>query len=838
MYGAIKMMEQTPAPGPGSHNNNDEGECECDTKEERLLATPVAVTRKSTSTASTTAAVKWAVAVQVVLVSVALLSMSASMNTGLEEKSDDNSWQMNNVAAEFELPPLLMRAEIEQKQLANNHNHDYFHEHSRDNDNNDNVVLASSSINSIEQQYTEPDPVQPTLLSVVDHETGEFVNAAANSLYKQFKQKLQMAQVASLESNNIHRDSVSPEKGALRLHQEEILIHDSLTVYWSEEIEFASPSTSVLEFENNNAVHSESRSLAEAGEETTMLKQRRQVQEEDIMALYCPAHESDPTKFRDAFTIQQARVMMSPTNHGPILPQASVHIPSFPVVREDTCEFRLYGEVEVDHGLLGLPHDGSIKEAQYKSSSFHLLARSPEIKLTLARETPLGMHIALTGNPSEMLVQFNTGNIHGTPVVAYGKAPQDDDPDADLDLTLKQEGTSATYAAEDMCNEPANVTDVGSFVDPGLFHAVTLTGLESDQWYAYKVGVTGGQGIVWSEVHKFQSAPYLASNDDDEDADADHGYFFSNYTFSFLVYADQGVLSNDNFYGAADTVRYTTREVKEHNARMVHHFGDLSYARGVGHIWDQWMSLIQPFASSAPFMVGIGNHEYGYISEGGDKDPSGETHEYQPKWGNFCNDSGGECGVPTSARFTMPAESSGGNGVFWHSYNFASVHTIMLSSEHDLSANSKQYQWFLTDLKSVNRTITPWVIVETHRPLYESELFPDQAKVGLWMRHEVEGLLYDYKVDLVLSGHYHSYQRSCAGLYKDKCNNGGPTHLTIGTAGAKHYAAILYPQHWTVTTLSNYGLGKITVHNSSALHFEFLANEYDGGVLDAVWLTK
>ena len=38
------------------------------------------------------------------------------------------------------------------------------------------------------------------------------------------------------------------------------------------------------------------------------------------------------------------------------------------------------------------------------------------------------------------------------------------------------------------------------------------------------------------------------------------------------------------------------------------------------------------------------------------------------------------------------------------------------------------------------------------------------------MRKEFEYLLYQYDVDFYLSGHYHSYMRSCAGLYKGICN--------------------------------------------------------------------
>ena len=49
-----------------------------------------------------------------------------------------------------------------------------------------------------------------------------------------------------------------------------------------------------------------------------------------------------------------------------------------------------------------------------------------------------------------------------------------------------------------------------------------------------------------------------------------------------------------------------------------------------------------------------GNHEYDYVS-GSDRDPSGDL-PYHPVWGNFGEDSGGECGAMTAGRFNMPAQ--------------------------------------------------------------------------------------------------------------------------------------------------------------------------------------
>ena len=87
---------------------------------------------------------------------------------------------------------------------------------------------------------------------------------------------------------------------------------------------------------------------------------------------------------------------------------------------------------------------------------------------------------------------------------------------------------------------------------------------------------------------------------------------------------------------------------------LIFHHGDLSYAVGYAYLWEQWLHLIQPYATALPYMVGLGNHEQDH-SSGGGMDPSGAQGDgFHPSWGNFGGDSGGECGVPVFNRFHMP----------------------------------------------------------------------------------------------------------------------------------------------------------------------------------------
>jgi hypothetical protein len=514
------------------------------------------------------------------------------------------------------------------------------------------------------------------------------------------------------------------------------------------------------------------------------------VRDEDLLALHCG---DDAVKTMDVATIAQARATSQRNSPADATNQHEWYIPSFPITRESYCWFTLYS-----------------------SNNKQAMAKSPILKL-FTDEKPTNIHVALGNDVSKLIIHFTTGK-DGVPVAMYGIGTPN----------TKVEGTSLTFEASDMCAAPANQTDTGKFIAPGMLHTIELTDLQPNTTYTYKVGLTFGQGVVWSDTFIFVSPRAIGPIDE---------------PYTYIVYGDQGCPSVGWGQGGEWTAAMTARESE---AREVHHFGDLSYARGAAHIWDEWLEMVSSFATRMPLMIALGNHEYDH-TVGGDhgKDPSGVTssHGFMPLWGNMGDDSGGECGVATSKRFRMPSSSPGSNGVFWYSFDSANVHTIVLSSEHDLSPNSIQYQWLEADLASVDRALTPWVVVELHRPLYFNEaLWPDVA-VGISMRVEFEKLLGWYKVDLVLAGHVHSYFRSCPGLLHSRCYNGGPTHIVAGAAGAVLDNAPTYANAWAVKNIQGtYGYGRITVHNETWMHFEFIRagaddDKHAGDVLDEVWIT-
>jgi len=603
-----------------------------------------------------------------------------------------------------------------------------------------------------EQASLKDKHTQPTILSIVDPVSGTYLNALENSLYQDLKNAQLMEHRFLGTTENLPNLNLDKTKMST--------FHQSLVLSWT---------------------------LGQT------MRGHSIVDDQDIVALYCPA-TSDHGSFLEAATLEQIHATSRKAGS---TQQQEWLIPSFPVVKHESCQFRMFD--------------------RKSNSTLQLLASSPTLKLP-GNRTPTGIHMSYSQDPTEMVIQFNTAD-KGKPIAMYGLS--------DNQMASKAEGKSHTYTAQDLCDAPANQTEAGKFQPPGFFHVVVLTGLKLNASYSYKVGLASGQGVIWSDEFSFLSSLPVGQQKE---------------PFSYLVYGDQGCPSVGWGKGGEWVASMSGRE---EGIRSVHHFGDLSYARGASHIWDEWMNMIQSFSTKVPIMVGIGNHEYDHVVGGKGKDPSGitEDHGYMPEWGNFGYDSGGECGVPTVNRFTMPT-SNKSNGLFWYSHNFASVHTITLSSEHNLTKGSVQYEWMLEDLKSVNRTITPWVIVELHRPIYQSQVDYAQNIVGVAIRYEIDDLLLKFNVDLVLAGHYHSYLRTCDGLYQSKCHNGGPTHICVGTAGASFDSNMLYPQKWTEAFISKqWGYGRITVYNASTLHFEFVEaganNDTNAGRIgDSVWIER
>ena len=327
-------------------------------------------------------------------------------------------------------------------------------------------------------------------------------------------------------------------------------------------------------------------------------------------------------------------------------------------------------------------------------------------------------------------------------------------------------------------------------------------------------------------------------------------YSAASSTLKFLVFGDMGAPSARKCPGARGTISALGKDT--HETDMIFHIGDISYADGSTAIWNDFMDAIQTFASSVPYMVGIGNHDYDWIPDARAKvedeqkvvkDASGLTDPFLPEWGNFGSDSNGECGYPTFNRFLMPNDNSGsGKPPFWYAFPSGPVHFVVISAEHDLREGSPQHIWLENNIATVDRCIYPWLIVMIHRPLYVAYPHKSNRKVGRHLANILEDLLLEYNVDILISGHIHSYYRSCVSLRYGKCvNSGGISHFTIGSGGKKisHVEELGDQPEWLAEAKMKHGYGRVVVNGNHNLTFEFIGTKNgDMEVLDSVTIPR
>ena len=165
----------------------------------------------------------------------------------------------------------------------------------------------------------------------------------------------------------------------------------------------------------------------------------------------------------------------------------------------------------------------------------------------------------------------------------------------------------------------------------------------------------------------------------------------------------------------------------------------------------------------------------------------------------------------------------------------------MISSEHDPNPGAPMGDWLAQDLAGVDRAVTPWVLVGIHRPIVETEMYAGDYAVAAGLRAILEPVLLANNVNVVVAGHYHSFQRSCR-MASLKCvapgAGAGIVHYTTGAAGASLDEVGLYPSTYIEKTiLGKYGYSVFSAPNASALRMTFFDNA-DDSVGDDVWLTQ
>ena len=323
----------------------------------------------------------------------------------------------------------------------------------------------------------------------------------------------------------------------------------------------------------------------------------------------------------------------------------------------------------------------------------------------------------------------------------------------------------------------------------------------------------------------------------------EYSYKFNNFTemsniLSFTTNQHIGSIIPQIFtivgdLGQTIDSKYTIDHMsKQVFSNMILHVGDLSYADCNQTLWDSYGELIEPLASKKFWMVSPGNHEIEFTNaqepyrafEERYKMPHIKPAEYGPITipPKLADD---DYHLPYCCSSVYQSGYDYGNSFYY--FETGMSHIIFLNAYTYTNLESKQYKWLESNLQSVNRKVTPWVIVIIHCPWYSSNMDHYGEKQTVEMRDYMEPLFYKYNVNIVFSGHVHAYERSHP-VYLNNTNSKAPIYITIGDGGnLEGHARRYYEQPiWSAyRNGTDYGYGTLEILNLNKAQWKWYRNQ-------------
>jgi 3',5'-cyclic AMP phosphodiesterase CpdA len=394
------------------------------------------------------------------------------------------------------------------------------------------------------------------------------------------------------------------------------------------------------------------------------------------------------------------------------------------------------------------------------------------------------------------------------------------------------------------------------------YHSVAFEGLEPDTLYAYRVG----DGTHWSAWFQFRTASRTPRK------------------FSFIYFGDA---QNDLREHWSRVAREAFREAPR--AAFTLHAGDLVTRGNSDWEWQEWHEAAGWVNGTIPVVATPGNHEYRAIREqrqwtrkdgstvvvtllrSGPRQLVGPAHALlritAPGAAEVVVDENGVClradsafvaltgyttaelagqklfpllkdrregaGVPALAeqwrpQFAFPENGPAGLEETAYYFDYQGVRFVSLNSNEK---QAEQVEWLRRVLQENRQR---WVIATFHHPLYSTHVRRDNAALrDLW-----KPVLDEYRVDLVLQGHDHSYARGrydnlATGINQAR-DEGSGTVYVISVSGPKMYSVIRQP--WMTRAAEDTQLFQVITVDGDELRY--VARTAIGRVYDAFTLRK
>jgi hypothetical protein len=250
-------------------------------------------------------------------------------------------------------------------------------------------------------------------------------------------------------------------------------------------------------------------------------------------------------------------------------------------------------------------------------------------------------------------------------------------------------------------------------------HAVTLAGLLSDTTYCYAVGTATATLAGGDAGHCFTTSPLAGTPK----------------ATRIWVLGDSGTA--DASARAVRDAYYAWTGARKTDLWLM--LGDNAYQNGTDSEFQAAVFNMYPATlRSSVLWPTLGNHD-GYTA-----DSASGTGPY---YDIFTLPRAGEAGG-------LPSGTEA-----YYSFDYGNIHFVSLESfETDRSPTGAMLTWLREDLAATSQ---PWLIVFFHHPPYTKGSHNSDTEIELVeMRQNALPILEDAGVDLVLTGHSHSYERS------------------------------------------------------------------------------
>ena len=294
-------------------------------------------------------------------------------------------------------------------------------------------------------------------------------------------------------------------------------------------------------------------------------------------------------------------------------------------------------------------------------------------------------------------------------------------------ITIHWRTDTATDSVVRYGNSAGNLSSSVSVAGSRLNHEVTLSGLGTAQQYWYSIGDSIAP-IAGDASYQFHTAPTQGPAADTR----------------IWVLGDSGT-ADSNARAVRDA--YKTYAASD-PADMVLMLGDNAYNDGTdaeyqAAVFDTYPEVLRQL----PLWSALGNHD------GHSADSSTQSGPYYDIFN-----------LPASAEVNLPTYRDPITGLVsgteaYYSFDYANIHFICLDSyETDRSPGGAMMTWMESDL-ALNTQ--PWVIAFWHHPPYTKGSHDSDSEGQLIdMRENALPVLENWGVDLVMTGHSHSYERS------------------------------------------------------------------------------